>query len=307
MSSGIDKQFVREYYQRMTDQEVIHILTKNAAGLTPEAMDVIKEEIKRRNLDSGILEIAEAQQTAKTFAQQEYVFDPDGCPVDEPVRIFLEQSFQLLLNIFGIEDTLNRIVLTPERIHFPVQYDGSEQSAFETLRIIAGQMEVPAERITLDFIDEDLRHITEGNPGGFYWGKGENDNFEISLARKKLNEPENMVATLAHEIAHIKLLGENRMEENDEPITDLTTIFFGLGIFNANAAFQTFADSKYYGWSKSGYLTQWEWGYALALFAYVRQEKQPDWANHLCKNVKADFKRSQHFISNNEDIIFQQP
>jgi len=85
-----------------------------------------------------------------------------------------------------------------------------------------------------------------------------------------------MVAVLAHEIAHIKLPGENRMEENDERITDLTTIFFGLGIFNANAAFQTFADSKYYGWSQSGYLTQMEWGYALSLFAFVREEQEPD-------------------------------
>ena len=67
------------------------------------------------------------------------------------------------------------------------------------------------------------------------------------MGRKWLDEPENMVAVLAHEIAHIKLPGESRMEENDERITDLTTIFFGLGIFNANAAFQTFADSKYYG------------------------------------------------------------
>jgi hypothetical protein len=114
-----------------------------------------------------------------------------------------------------------------------------------------------------------------------------------------------MIATLAHEIAHIKLLGENRMEENDETITDLTTIFFGLGIFNANAAFQTFNDSKSYGWSRSGYLTQMEWGYALSLFAYIRKEQQPQWADYLCKNVKADFKQGQNFISANEDIIFQ--
>jgi len=303
MSSGIEKEFVRQYYQQMTDQEVIGILMQDLARLTAEALEIIKEEIKRRNLDPEIFKSIEAQQNTDEF--QEKVYDPNGCPVDEPNIAWIEKSFLTLLSLFGKENTQRRKVLTPERIHFPVLYDGSERAAFETLKIIASQMEVPLERITLDFYDERLRQITDGTPGGLYWGKGENDNFEISLARKKLDEPENMVATLAHEIAHIKLLGENRMDQNDEPLTDLTTIFFGFGIFNANAAFQTFNDSKYYGWSQAGYLTQMQWGYSLALFAYIREENQPDWLKHLCKNVKADFIQAQNFISNNESGIFK--
>lgn len=304
MNAGIDKQYVQAYYRRMTDQEVIDVLTQNAKGLTTEALEIVKEEITRRNLNPDIFSIVEAQQQ-QTYLFTDKEYDPNGCPVDEATRVWLENAFLALLDIFGKENTQNRTVLIPERIHFPIRYDGSEQAAFETLRITASQMEVPIESIKLDFYDEHLRQTTEGTPGGLYWGKGENDKFEISLARKKLDEPENMIATLAHEIAHIKLLGENRMEENDEPITDLTTIFFGLGIFNANAAFQTFGDAKYYGWSQSGYLTQMEWGYALALFAYVREEHYPDWVNYLCKNVKADFIQSQRFISNNESKIFQ--
>ncbi|HLK29938.1 MAG TPA: hypothetical protein VKT28_15265 [Puia sp.] len=304
MSDGIDIEFVREYYQKMTDQEITRVLTQDSKGLTSDALKIVKEEIARRNLDSEILSAVEAQQQVYTDAYK--IYDPEACPVDEPTRLWLEKSFLVLLNIFGREHTVNRKVLTPERVDFPIRYDGSERSAFATLKIIANQMEVDAEKITLDFYDERLRQITHGTPGGLYWGKGENENFEISLARKKLDEPENMVATLAHEIAHIKLLGENRMEENDERLTDLTTIFFGLGIFNANAAFQTFSDARYYGWSQSGYLTQMEWGYALALFAHTRQESQPQWASHLCMNVKADFLQGQNFISNNERDIFQQ-
>lgn len=302
MSAGLDKQFIRDYYQSMNDKELIHVLTQNMAGLTLDAQEIIREEIRRRRLDNNILKVVEDQQMSYTF--REKIYDPNDCPVDEQNRIWIEESFQTLLDIFGKEATLLRKVLIPERIHFPVRYDGSEASAFETLRIVANQMEVPIERITLDFYDDHLRQITDGSPGGMYWGKGENT-FEISLVRSKLDEPENMVATLAHEIAHIKLLGENRMEENDEPITDLTTIFFGLGIFNANAAFQTFADSKYYGWTESGYLTQMEWGYGLSLFAYIRQEKNPQWANYLCKNVKADFTQGLNFIYANEEKIFK--
>ncbi|WP_431211739.1 hypothetical protein ACQ86N_38985 [Puia sp. P3] len=302
MSSGIDKQFVREYYQRMSDKEMITIL-RDLTGLTPEAQEVVREEITRRNLDVDISGIA-AQE------EEEYLgkaFDPDACPVGEDTRVWLENAILLLLDIFGKDETLKRKILTPESRHFPVKYDGSERCAFETLAIVARQMETPLENIKLDFYDENLRHITEGNPGGLYWGKGENDKFEISLGRKWLDEPENMVAVLAHEIAHIKLLGDGRMEENNEQITDLTTIFFGLGIFNANAAFQWFADNKRFGWSESGYLTQMEWGYALALFAYIRDEDEPAWAEHLCKNVRADFQQGINFIANNPGLIFKEP
>lgn len=301
----MDKQFVQEYYRRMTDQEVIRALTQNAKGLTTDALEIVKEEITRRNLNPDMFSIVEAQQQ-ETYLFTDKEYDPDGCPVDEATKVWLEDAFLILLDIFGKENTQNRKVLLPERIDFPIRYDGSERAALETLRIIANQMEVPIESIKLDFYDEHLRQMTSGTPGGMYWGKGENNKFEISLARQKLDEPENMIAILAHEVAHIKLLGENRMEENDEPITDLTTIFFGLGIFNANAAFQTFSDAKYYGWSQSGYLTQMEWGYALALFAYLRHEQQPGWVNYLCKNVKADFIQSQNFISNNEIKSFQE-
>jgi len=304
MGKGLDQQLVREYYQIMTDPELMRVLTQDWAALTSEAREVLKEEVVRRNFDIDLPAIIASQQ--EMDIPEGKVYDPDACPVDEDVRIRLEQSFQMLLSMFGVDNTLSRQVLVPDSAHFPIRYDGSERSAFETLGVVATQMEVPAERITLDFYDEKLRQITDGTPGGFYWGKGEKGNFEISLARINLDEPENMVATLAHEIAHIKLLGESRMEQNDERTTDLVTIFFGLGIFNANAAFQTFADSKYYGWTRSGYLTQMEWGYALALFAYIREEQEPAWADHLCKNVKGDFIRGQRFIYANEELIFQQ-
>src|SRR5215510_2306005 len=98
--SGIDKQFVREYYQRMTDQEVIRILTTEAAGLTPVALDVVREEISRRNLDPEIFKAIEAQQKAP-IPEEAFVIDRYGCPVDEPTRIYLEQAFLILLNIFG--------------------------------------------------------------------------------------------------------------------------------------------------------------------------------------------------------------
>src|SRR5688572_23737825 len=69
------------------------------------------------------------------------------------------------------------------------------------------------------------------------------------------------------------------------PLTDLLTVFFGLGVFTANAAFsfQQWTNTATQGWQteRRGYLGEEEIGYALALFALLRGEHNPAWANIL--------------------------
>jgi hypothetical protein len=69
MSTGIDIQFVRENYQKLTDAELIQAATTDAAGLTPEALEVVKEEIIKRKLDTSIIKGLEAQN--KTYTIEE--------------------------------------------------------------------------------------------------------------------------------------------------------------------------------------------------------------------------------------------
>ncbi|MFT3823969.1 MAG: hypothetical protein QM731_08610 [Chitinophagaceae bacterium] len=246
---------------------------------------------------------------------------PDTCPVPEDIRLWLENAFLQLLDLFGKEETLQRKVLVPHYTDFPIKYDGSEETAFRTLQVIASQMKIPFESIHLEFYDDDVRQVSSGSiygtdlylgsrnnqsaPAGLYWGKNEQGKFIISLIRTKLSQPENMVATLAHELAHIKLLGEGRIAQNDEKLTDLVTVLFGLGIFNANAAYQTYTGIGYKGWRSMGYLKQMEWGYALALFAHLRDEATPTWIEHLNLTVKGDFVQGQNFIKANPDKLFQ--
>jgi len=246
----------------------------------------------------------------------------DKCPINEDNRIWLEKSFLLLLDIFDKEKIKQRKILIPHHSNFPIKYDGSDQTAFDTAKIVAEQMEVDFNEIQLDFYNDGVKQLSTGSPlnggrvflssyddkgsAGLYFGKLEDEKYHIALERRKLQQPENMVATLAHEIAHIKLLGENRIDENDEKLTDLTTVVFGLGIFNANAAFQTYRTVDASGWRKMGYLTQMEWGYALSLLAYIREEKSPDWIEHLTINVKVDFRQGERFIENNEALIFRE-
>jgi predicted nucleic-acid-binding Zn-ribbon protein len=69
MNKGSDIQFIREHYQRMSNEEVIRIATQDAAGLTPEAQEIIKEEVEKRNLDTNILKGVQAQNKSYTVAE----------------------------------------------------------------------------------------------------------------------------------------------------------------------------------------------------------------------------------------------
>lgn len=235
------------------------------------------------------------------------------CPIPEERREWLEHAFNWLVGAFGEETIMNRPVLTPHHSDFPIQYNGSHESAFKTVEIIACQMEIDPNDIELFFYQDGIREVSTGDLGssifttgegkegvkssnGRYMGRQDDGKFHIALQEKNLLEPEYMVATLAHELSHIKLLGEERLLENDEQVTDLNTIIFGLGIFNANAAFASYQNFRSQGWRKLGYLTQMDWGYALALFTQLRRENDPDWTKYLCKNVKSDFVKSYRYL-----------
>ncbi len=94
-------------------------------------------------------------------------------------------------------------------------------------------------------------------------------------------------------------MGENRLQNPDERLIDLVTVFFGIGIFNANCSAIFYKNLNTWGYSKQGYLSQQEWGYALALYSYIRHEVAPSWIKYLATNVKSDFLKSQKFIEVN--------
>src|SRR5207244_3098696 len=126
-----------------------------------------------------------------------------------------------------------------------------------------------------------------------------------------LADPLALVATLAHELGHVLLLGQARIstqEEDHEPLTDLLTVFLGLGIFTANSVLQ----EKYWhagavsGWQigRRGYLHMPEFGYALALFAWAREEADPPWSNELRADVHSAFVAGSRFLAETGPGLF---
>jgi hypothetical protein len=143
---------------------------------------------------------------------------------------------------------------------------------------------------------------------GLYFGAEHSGQFVLGIAISGLQRPGALVATICHELGHVHLLGYERLmsdETDHEPLTDLLTVYFGTGIFTANAAFEftQWQDNYYQGWSarRLGYLSESMLGYALAAYAWLRGETNPAWQRHLGENILVYFEDSMHYLANTHD------
>lgn len=239
-------------------------------------------------------------------------------PLNYELRKYFEANFLWLNGEFPEPKVEDRKILIPNERDFPFAWKSTEENAFQVLEIVSRQMDLDHNQIEMAFYDTGVRSVSFGiskiflnsdpehpEPAGLYHRDSPEGKHHISIDRALLKRPDSLVATIAHELAHIKLLGENRIETNDEMLTDLTTVFFGLGIFNANSAFYFHKTTNEWSYGWAGYLKIEEWAYALALLAFIRYEDNPEWAGYLSKTVRGDFEKSLRYMKDNEEEIFR--
>lgn len=111
---------------------------------------------------------------------------------------------------------------------------------------------------------------------------------------------------MAHELAHYILLGEGRIPENDEYLTDITAVVYGFGIFMGNTRFKhnTFSTNQGSGWemSRTGYIPEQVIAYAMAWLCVYRNE-DPFWKNMLNKSMLKYFEMSLEYIQTHPEKI----
>jgi len=228
------------------------------------------------------------------------------CPVSAEAQRWIQDSLQWLLGEFG-DDALNGEVVLPASVFPPESFSGTEASLRPVLRRLCARMGVDIDAIEVDLSDDPdipdmgprvpIASQFSGAAGHFQWDRGVP---VVALRRRQLRHPVALTATLAHELAHVRLLTERRVDparKDHEQLTDLTTVFFGLGVFTANAAFD-FSKSQY-GWRTShlGYLGEELFGYSLAYYAHLRGEKDPSWARALDTNPRVYMRKGLRYLS----------
>jgi hypothetical protein len=210
---------------------------------------------------------------------------------------------------FGPSRIVTAPVVLPNAEFFPDAYDGSEPTVRTLFDRVCGYMGVKSDQVEISLYSERVP-IQEGNivPGtGGLYEEGEG-HYRIWLNEANLDDPGGLVATMAHEVGHILLLGEGRVsaEEGDhEPLTDLLTVFLGLGIITANSVVHesSWTAGGWSGWTvgRRGYMTMPMYGYALALFVRERSEEDPTWAKLLRPDVRHAFYQGVKWLEDAEN------
>ena len=227
---------------------------------------------------------------------------------DEDYQFQIE-TYTWLLKYFGgdafYKDT---ILVLPTEEFFPESVDAPEQVAEQTFKYVKkyANMEDWPCKLCAQEPDPDRKVaptvIIQGgddSPLGTISAE-DSDRIIITYNPTIISDPTQLVATFAHELAHY-LTGTCKIAppggwENWEFATDIAAVFMGFGIFMANSAFSftQFTEVDAHGWSssRSGYLSEAEFSFSLAIFIMLKEINPKEIYPFLDINIKSYLKKS---------------
>ena len=237
-------------------------------------------------------------------------------PITEEDEKWLISELNWLRKELSDPHFLEITTVTPTKDYYNRTFKFNEDDAKFVLNRTMELMCIKDVEIKLEFFDDSPVYDESGNilssPADVQgkWesvaGVYEKDNEEITIwiEASTLKDPYALIATIAHELAHQILLGENRIEENDEFLTDLTAIVYGFGIFTGNSKFNLSQKSTNFGseWSSRaiGYLPQQIIAFAMAWLSIERNEDM-SYSQFLTTNMKKYFEQSMKYISQQKE------
>ena len=242
------------------------------------------------------------------------------CHVSAEEKAWVERRMTWLNGQFR-SGPIRRPPLEPNSEVLPKQWDGSYSAGADLFHRLCQFMQVEPAKLQLHFYSRQESDEAESDyagenhtqgPAGLYFDaenapQGRRKSV-IALQEELLTEPAHLAATICHELAHVHLLGDGRVdrsEEDGEPLTDLLTVYFGAGILTANSVFQfvQWQSLNMQGWSvrRQGYLSEPLFGYALACFSWYRGDLEAEWRKHLRENIEYYFSDAMHFLVTTSD------
>ena len=240
---------------------------------------------------------------------------PAKCPVNDLERVWIDESFELFRRQFG-DEPLRVPVILPTREFFPPPPPATEADVRQLVRKIAGYMSVrPAVMVEFSWDRERItqlrRHIHAplsriGGNAGEYHRTGKHGRHIVTIDQSYFGDPVKLIAVIAHELGHVRLLGEHKVKasrDDQESLTDLVTVYLRMGIFTSDYGTGRLWASEFREHAADGpvrhlgYMTEPMFGYGLARYARLRGEPDPAWARHLGPRSRAHFKHAARYLS----------
>jgi tetratricopeptide (TPR) repeat protein len=225
---------------------------------------------------------------------------------------WVEKNMLWFIETFGLAKVDQQPFILPSAERFPYD-DFTSQDQFKKLfEQLCNYWDVDYNDITVKFFD-DIKSKqwstwtlagSSNQPLGVLYKTYDltEKSFNMQLAKSNLNNAQLLVTVIAHELAHVKLLGNGLLSINDpemEPLTDLASIFFGFGIFMANTC-----QRRDINWiSRSGYLPNEVISYANALMCYITDKNGDSFHSFFNENTKSLFENDLAFLYKTNDTL----
>jgi HEAT repeat protein len=226
------------------------------------------------------------------------------CPLDTWEKTWTETRMRWLADKFGIDRALKAEVVLPTEEYFPEPYQPTPEDARRMMERLCGYMGILSADIQLEVCQD----VQLSGAFGHYDNTGRP---VIRIVESQLADPQALVATLAHELAHELLHGKGLLTaevEDHEWVTDLLPVYLGVGVFAANATISEdhtrVGDVSWWSMARQGYLPARIFGYAFALFALMRGEEEPPWAKHLRLDAAAAVQEGLRYLRKTGDSLF---
>ncbi|WP_145056177.1 M48 family metalloprotease [Lignipirellula cremea] len=208
-------------------------------------------------------------------------------------------------------------MILPTNDFFPDPMDGTEASVRNLLDQVCRYMDVDPDRVELELftnptelwlVNDDGKYLPTGAAGLY---EEQNGKTVIHIETSGMLNLSSFVGTMAHELAHLRLMGEGRVhgdEYDNELLTDLTAVFHGFGIFLGNSPRNS--DSLNSQWPgtdlrRPEYMTLPMFAYALAHTAWFRGQRKPDWLPFLSFDLKPCFRQGIRYLMETGNSTFR--
>jgi hypothetical protein len=228
--------------------------------------------------------------------------------LDETSILWMFDSFGWALRNFdaGVFYDETKLI-NPTNDHFPGNADdavGMASLIFENAKDFAGLGHWPFRLVDENSLDRiEIPQISIEGP--LRGGKGivpaeQTHQFVIPYNLALLRDPEVLIATYAHSLAHYLNLKAKQEPpggvENWPHVTELLAVFLGFGLIMANTAntakIRSCASCSGPSVERTNYLSEYDITYALAIFCHLKNIPHNEALIHLKKTLRPFFKKA---------------
>jgi hypothetical protein len=236
--------------------------------------------------------------------------------VDDDTAAWHVENFAWLLRQFG--GLKKSTLVLPKPGYFIADGETGHAFAlriFEQVKAYCGMADWPADLAADDnplanLSDRSLAMVAPQKHALGTFGVAGN-RIVISYVPALLQQPDHLIATLAHELAHYLLATSKEAppceQDEIEFLTDLTAVYLGFGVFLANARFrfEALQDGAMHGWriAHSGYLPEADIIFALALFVAAKGLDGGPAIGSLKPHLATMLTRTLRDLANRESLL----